>query len=74
MKILTILGARPQFIKAGSVSREIANPNYFLGIGANKEKILNVYRNNSTLKNSELDLYGDGKASENIIKEILNFE
>ncbi|RFQ15132.1 UDP-N-acetylglucosamine 2-epimerase (non-hydrolyzing), partial [Pseudomonas sp. ATCC 13867] len=23
MKILTILGARPQFIKAGSVSREI---------------------------------------------------
>ncbi len=25
MKILTILGARPQFIKAGSVSREIAN-------------------------------------------------
>ncbi len=27
MKILTILGARPQFIKAGSVSREIANHN-----------------------------------------------
>lgn len=25
MKILTILGARPQFIKAGSVSREVAN-------------------------------------------------
>ena len=25
MKILTILGARPQFIKAGSVSREIIN-------------------------------------------------
>ena len=24
LKILTILGARPQFIKAGSVSREIA--------------------------------------------------
>ena len=24
MKILTILGARPQFIKAGTVSREIA--------------------------------------------------
>jgi UDP-GlcNAc3NAcA epimerase len=24
MKVLTILGARPQFIKAGSVSREIA--------------------------------------------------
>lgn len=27
MKILTILGARPQFIKAGTVSREIANYN-----------------------------------------------
>ena len=24
LKIVTILGARPQFIKAGSVSREIA--------------------------------------------------
>ncbi len=27
MKILTILGARPQFIKAGTVSREIKNHN-----------------------------------------------
>jgi len=27
MKILTILGARPQFIKASSVSREIARVN-----------------------------------------------
>ena len=27
MKILTILGARPQFIKAGSISREIAKYN-----------------------------------------------
>ncbi len=27
LKIMTILGARPQFIKAGSVSREIANHN-----------------------------------------------
>jgi len=27
MKILTILGARPQFIKAGAVSREIAKYN-----------------------------------------------
>ena len=43
MKILTILGARPQFIKAGSVSREIAK-------------------------------YGGGKASENIVKELLLYE
>lgn len=27
MKIVTILGARPQFIKAGSVSREISKYN-----------------------------------------------
>lgn len=31
-KILTILGARPQFIKAGSVSREIANHNEIIEI------------------------------------------
>ena len=32
MKILTILGARPQFIKAGSVSREIAKHNDILEV------------------------------------------
>jgi UDP-GlcNAc3NAcA epimerase len=30
LKILTILGARPQFIKAGSVSREIMEHNQSL--------------------------------------------
>lgn len=47
-------------------------------VGANKEKILNASKNNSdfNLDNLKLNLYGDGKASENIIKEFLelNYE
>jgi len=44
-------------------------------VGANKEKILEAYRNNSqfTIQNSDLDLYGGGKASENIIQELLEY-
>jgi UDP-GlcNAc3NAcA epimerase len=37
VKIVTILGARPQFIKAGSVSREIMRQNQF---GANIEEVI----------------------------------
>ena len=42
-------------------------------VGANKEKILNTFKNNSKFKiqNSKLDLYGDGKASEKIAVELL---
>jgi len=42
-------------------------------VGANKEKILDAYKNNSkfNIQNSLLDLYGGGKASENIINELL---
>ena len=42
-------------------------------VGANKDKILESYRNNSEFnkQNLRLDLYGGGKASENIIKELL---
>lgn len=44
--------------------------------GANKEKILEAYTNNSEFnrENSKLDLYGGGKASENIIKELINYK
>jgi UDP-GlcNAc3NAcA epimerase len=44
-------------------------------VGADKEKILKTYKNNSNfdVENSKLDLYGGGKASENIIKELINF-
>jgi len=45
-------------------------------VSSNKEKILNASRNNSKFnkKNSKLDLYGGGKASENIIKELINYK
>ncbi|WP_263834073.1 non-hydrolyzing UDP-N-acetylglucosamine 2-epimerase [Sulfurospirillum oryzae] len=41
-------------------------------VGADKEKILEAYKNNSefNIQNSKLDLYGGGKASENIINEL----
>jgi len=44
-------------------------------VGADKEKILKVYRSDSkfNIQNSTLDLYGGGKASENIIKELLEY-
>jgi len=44
-------------------------------VGADKEKILEAYKNNSNFdaENSKLDLYGGGKASENIIKELLEY-
>ena len=44
-------------------------------VGADKDKILESYRNNSEFnkQNSKLDLYGGGKASENIIKELLKY-
>ncbi|RZV12657.1 UDP-N-acetylglucosamine 2-epimerase (non-hydrolyzing) [Aliarcobacter butzleri] len=44
-------------------------------VGANKDKTLELYRNNSEFnkQNSKLDLYGSGKASEIIIKELLSY-
>jgi UDP-GlcNAc3NAcA epimerase len=45
-------------------------------VGADKDKIIESYRNNSEFdrENSKLDLYGGGKASEIIIKELLSYE
>lgn len=44
-------------------------------VGANKEKIIKAYKNSSTfnLSSFTLNLFGDGKASENIIKELLEY-
>ena len=45
-------------------------------VGADKDKTLESYKNNSEFnkENSKLDLYGSGKASKNIIKEIINYK
>lgn len=40
--------------------------------GANKRKILDVYKNFKFNDNFEMNLYGDGKASEKIVKELIN--
>jgi UDP-GlcNAc3NAcA epimerase len=54
---------------------ELVNCRANILVGANKGKILEVYKNKSKFntKNSKLDLYGGGKASENIIKELLKY-
>jgi UDP-GlcNAc3NAcA epimerase len=45
-------------------------------VGADKDRIIEAYRNNTEFnkQNSKLDLYGGGKAIENIIKELLTYE
>jgi UDP-GlcNAc3NAcA epimerase len=40
-------------------------------LGANREKILTAFNESSSFRAKELDLYGGGKASEKIIKELL---
>jgi len=39
--------------------------------GADKEKILDIYNNFEFNNNFNIDLYGGGKASKNIIKELI---
>jgi len=43
-------------------------------VGADKTKILTAFNNNTAFSDKGLDLYGGGKASENIIKELLAYE
>ena len=45
-------------------------------VGANKEKILEAYTQNSEFNttNSSLNLYGGGRASENIVKALMSYE
>lgn len=45
-------------------------------VGADKDKILEIYKNSLTfnLSSFNLNLYGCGKASENIINELLRYK
>jgi len=43
-------------------------------VGADKIKIIAAFRESTAFKHKELDLYGGGHASENIIKELLKYE
>ena len=45
-------------------------------VGANKDKILEAYKNHKSLttNHQSLNLYGGGKASEKIVEELLKFE
>ena len=42
-------------------------------VGADKEKIINLYKNFEFNDNFSIDLYGGGKASESIVNELLGF-
>jgi UDP-GlcNAc3NAcA epimerase len=55
---------------------ELVNNGYNILVGADKSKIIEAYKNHSkfNIKNLKLDLYGGGKASEKIIKELLKYE
>ncbi len=80
MKIVTILGTIPQFIKAETVSREIAKYDNIQEIivqtrqhfDANKDKIIDLYHNYQFNDNFSVDLYGGGKASEKIVEKLIN--
>ncbi len=41
--------------------------------GADQKKILDVYRTYEFNKNFDIDLYGGGKASQQIISKLINF-
>ncbi len=43
-------------------------------VGANKTKILETYKKHSFNNNFDIDLYGGGNASENIMKELIAYE
>jgi UDP-GlcNAc3NAcA epimerase len=56
---------------------ELVENGYNTLVGANKEKILKAYyqyTNTQIINNYSSNLYGDGKASEKIIKELLSYE
>ena len=50
---------------------ELVENRYNILAGANKEKILDLYKNFEFNENFEIDLYGNGRASKKIVEELL---
>ena len=50
---------------------ELVDNNFNVLAGASKEKILKIFNNHKFNNNFDINLYGNGKASENIIKELI---
>jgi len=53
---------------------ELIENNFNVLVGADKEKIVSVYRNHTFNNDFNINLYGMGLASENILKYILKYE
>ncbi len=55
---------------------ELVENKFNILVGADKSKILETYKNKGNLfsSNFNIDLYGGGKASTNIIKELISYE
>ena len=50
---------------------ELVKNNFNQIVGANKNKIISTYNNHKFNNNFDIDLYGNGKAAENIIKQLI---
>jgi UDP-GlcNAc3NAcA epimerase len=86
MKVLTILGARPQFIKAYFFQKPcitLRDETEWIGligseanilVGANKDKIVKTFQNifKLAIDYSKSNLYGGGKTSESIVRKLKN--
>ncbi|WP_297442333.1 UDP-N-acetylglucosamine 2-epimerase (non-hydrolyzing) [Sulfurimonas sp.] len=53
---------------------ELVENGFNILVGAEYEKILTAFKNRSAFEAKTLDLYGGGKASQNIIQELLAYE
>jgi UDP-GlcNAc3NAcA epimerase len=51
---------------------ELIENNFNVLVGSDKNKIIETFKNHKFNNNFSLNLYGNGKASKNIIKELLN--
>jgi UDP-GlcNAc3NAcA epimerase len=51
---------------------ELVENNFNVLVGANRDKVLDIYNNHKFSDSFEIDLYGNGKASEKIIKILMD--